>query len=242
MTTKKQELQLKDEIEMEVIEVLDAQLTPVQYAMSKGASMDELEKFMQLQERSERYEAEKAFNLAMSMFAANAPTITKDAHVSFGNTDYKHATLGNVVSTIVKALSEQGLSHRWRTAQEGANITVTCVITHKLGHSEETSLMANADTSGSIKGIQAVASTITYLERYTLLAATGCATANQDDDGIAAGDRLTIADNQVEYLENLMKTSTMSLVDICNQYQIMSVSELQQRDYKEMVYALGGKF
>ena len=60
---------------------------------------------------------------------------------------------------------------------------VTCKITHVKGHSEETTLSAPSDTSGSKNAIQAIGSTITYLERYTLLALTGLATSEMDDDG-----------------------------------------------------------
>ena len=60
-------------------------------------------------------------------------------------------------------------------------------MTHKQGHSEETELEAAADSSGGKNMIQAQASTITYLQRYTLLAATGLATKDQlDDDGRGA--------------------------------------------------------
>jgi hypothetical protein len=54
-----------------------------------------------------------------------------------------------------------------------------------MGHSERTTLSATADTSGSKNSIQAIGSTVTYLQRYTLLAAVGLA-AGGDDDGQAA--------------------------------------------------------
>ena len=61
-------------------------------------------------------------------------------------------------------------------------IRVSCIITHVLGHSEQVSLQCGADQSGKKNNIQAVGSTVTYLERYTLLAATGIAVKDQDDD------------------------------------------------------------
>lgn len=240
-TAEKQELEIVEvEENNNQVSTVDNGKNMMQFAMQQGASIDQMKELMVMQERIDATEARKAFNLAMSKFAANAPTITKDAHVSFGNTNYKHATLGNVVSTIVKALSEQGLSHRWRTAQEGASITVTCVITHELGHSEETVLSSNADTSGSIKGIQAVASTITYLERYTLLAATGCATGEQDDDGMKAEDRLNITEGQAKTIEKLLKKAGNSDA-FYRFYNIIETNALQQRDYPEAVKMLESK-
>ena len=55
------------------------------------------------------------------------------------------------------------------------------------GHSESVTLSAPPDDSGKKNNIQQIASTVTYLERYTLLAATGTAVKEQDDDGSASG-------------------------------------------------------
>lgn len=155
-------------------------------AIQNGAGIETLEKLMALQERHEANEARKAYHKAMAAFKANPPVIHKDATVTYNNTSYDHATLANVTDTINKALSEHGLSAGWRTEQNGS-ITVICTITHELGHSESTSLSAPADKSGSKNAIQAIGSTITYLQRYTLLALTGLAAGGQDDDGQMSG-------------------------------------------------------
>jgi hypothetical protein len=163
-------------------------------AQQRGASIEELQKFMDLQERWEKNEATKAYVAALAAFKAEPLTITKDKHVVYpnskgGNTDYWHATIGNVVSVVGPALSRHGLSYRWKTEQlDGGQIRVTCILTHVQGHSEETSLCSSRDDSGGKNNIQAVGSTVSYLQRYTLLALTGLATHDQeDDDGKGAG-------------------------------------------------------
>lgn len=163
------------------------------YAMNNGADLDRLERLMDMQTKWEKREAHKAYTEAMTEFKRNAPTINQDKYVSFetgkGTTAYAHATIGNVTGKIVGALAEHGFSHRWIPGRsEGGMITVTCEITHKLGHSETTTLEAGLDQSGGKNNIQSMASTITYLERYTLLAATGLAVRDQmDDDGAGSG-------------------------------------------------------
>lgn len=165
-------------------------ITPMhmlQMAVSQNADLDKLEKLMALQERWEANEARKAFTKALSDFKAKGVVIGKDKHVSFntskGKTEYNHATLGNVCDIIGKALSEFGLSYRWSTEQNEGKIKVTCVLMHVLGHSESVSLQSGADESGGKNSIQAIGSTVSYLQRYTLLAITGTATQEQDDDG-----------------------------------------------------------
>ena len=137
----------------------------------------------------EANEARKAYAVAMAAFKENPPKIIKDRTVGYNKVSYSHASLANVTSCINKALSEHGLSASWVTSQVNGSVNVACKITHILGHSEETSLSAAPDTSGSKNAIQAIGSTVTYLQRYTLLALTGLATYDQDDDGKGSGER-----------------------------------------------------
>lgn len=159
----------------------------MQLALEKEAGIETIGKMMELQERYEKNEARKAYHAAMTAFKENPPEINKDAHVNYthskGTTDYKHATLANVASKINKALCEHGLSAAWSTAQDEKGIAVTCKITHVLGHSEDTTLRAPSDTSGGKNNIQGIGSTVTYLQRYTILSLTGLATSESDDDG-----------------------------------------------------------
>ncbi|MGZ3235754.1 MAG: ERF family protein [Burkholderiaceae bacterium] len=165
----------------------------LQIAVQRGANMEELQKLMDLQERYEANQARKAYVDDMAKFKENPPEIFKDKAVGYTNKDgtftgYKHASIGNVTTSIVEGLAKHGFAHRWDTEQvDGGQIVVTCIITHRLGHSEKTTLQASRDDSGKKNNIQQMSSTITYLQRYTLLAATGLATQDQeDDDGAGA--------------------------------------------------------
>lgn len=176
----------------------------LRYALDSGADLDRLEKLMDLQMRYEADHARKAFADDMARFKAKPMEIVKDKHVSFktekGRTEYMHATIGNVVDVIVPSLAEFGFSHRWDMEQRDGLVIVTCVITHRLGHSQSTTLMANPDQSGGKNAIQSVISAKTYLERHTLLAATGLATKDQaDDDGESFGTAdTTLADKWIK--------------------------------------------
>lgn len=142
---------------------------------------------LELKEQMDANEAKKAFVSDMAEFKRMNLSINKDHHVEFrtdkGITAYDHATIGNVVGVIVPALAQFGFSHRWIIERgEGGLIRVRCVITHRLGHSEETVLEAGLDQTGGKNNIQAMISTKTYLERHSLLAATGLATSDTPDD------------------------------------------------------------
>lgn len=160
----------------------------LRYALDSGADLDRLEKLMELQERHEANKARMAFVAAMAEFKRNAPSIYKDKNVSFTGTSYSHATLGGICEAVIGLLAENGISHDWDTQQPSSGmIVVTCTLTHNLGHSKSTSMESPPDNSGKKNGIQQIASTVTYLQRYTLLAACGLATKDMpDDDGHGA--------------------------------------------------------
>lgn len=151
-----------------------------------------LMQLLEVKERWEATEARKAFTVAMAAFKADPPKIVKNKHVRFqtskGVTEYDHATHSEVTEKVAAGLGAHGLSHRWNVEQSEGRIRVTCIITHSLGHSEQVQMTAGADDSGSKNAIQAISSTVTYLQRYTLLAATGLTSAEMDaDDDDGAG-------------------------------------------------------
>lgn len=163
----------------------------LEMAINKGADLDRLERLMDMQIRWEERQALQAYTIAMAAFKAESLAIYKDKHVRFENrsgglTEYDHATLGAVVAVVAPALARHGLFHRWKVEQDASGISVECVITHNQGHSESVTQRAPADQSGGKNTIQSIGSTVTYLQRYTLLSITGLATYDQDDDGSSA--------------------------------------------------------
>lgn len=173
-----------------------APLTPMAmlgHAIASNAGLEMVEKLMDLQERHQRNEAVRAFNNAMADAKRDMPLIQKNRKVDFTNkagerTLYDYEDLAGILAVVDPILGQHGLSVRFRTRNE-ANmpIVVTCVISHRDGYSEENTLSGPRDDSGKKNQLQQMGSTITYLQRYTLKAALGLASA-RDDDGVSGGD------------------------------------------------------
>lgn len=160
--------------------------------MSADADLDKLERMLAMKERMDAQNASRSYAAALSAARAEIPPIIKDATVDFtsnkGRTHYKHETLAGIAKQIDPVLSKHGLSYRFRTDQGNGGVRVTCIVQHRDGHSEETSLSGAPDGSGSKNGFQAVGSAVTYLQRYTLKAALGLS-AEVDDDAQGAAPR-----------------------------------------------------
>jgi hypothetical protein len=172
--------------------ILSADIAPpalLDRAVASGASVEVLERLMGLQERWQANQAKRAFDNAMAALRMEMPPIIKNQSVDFtsnrGRTHYKYEDLADISEALTPAMAKHGLSFRWRT-QPGEPVTVTCIVSHRDGHSEECALSAPRDESGNKNPIQSLGSAITYLQRYTLKAALGVAAA-RDDDGQAAG-------------------------------------------------------
>jgi len=241
MGAKEEGEEMKTEIERTNNSPADLIKTAILQGGMNGDALERLAKMLELQERWEANEARKAYHKAMAEFKANPPKILKDKSVSFGagKASYKHASLQNVCEEINKAMSVFGLSASWRVSQNG-QISVTCKITHELGHSEETTLSAPADSSGSKNQIQAIGSTITYLERYTLLALTGLATEDADDDGIATEDG-PIDEAQLNTLLDYIASTGTDSKKFLKWLQIGSLEEVRKSQYQKAVSALKAK-
>jgi hypothetical protein len=161
-------------------------------ALRQGASLEQVEKMMALQERWEANEARKAYNEAFSAFKAEAVHIIKNKQVTDGPLKGKsYAELHAVVDALTPALSQHGLSASWRlTKDETGWMEVTCYLRHVKGHEESVSMGGPPDSGGAKNAIQARASTKSYLERYTLKAICGVAEGGEDNDGNGSGQAL----------------------------------------------------
>jgi hypothetical protein len=159
----------------------------IESAVASGAPIDTLEKLMLLQERHEKNEARKQFYTAMQMFQGLKPELKRSSNVNFntqkGTTNYNFCALPDIEKALKGPLSECGLSYRFSNYSEGDMIGIRCIVSHVAGHSESTEMKAPVDNSGNKNAIQGIGSTSTYLMRYTLIAAFGLTTADEDNDG-----------------------------------------------------------
>ncbi|MCJ8293372.1 MAG: ERF family protein [Colwellia sp.] len=184
---KKTEIITKDETIHPLAVQQEQYMGLIQMAVEKGADIAQLEKLMDLQDRFEAKNARRSFFEGLSIFQSIIPTIKKTGLASFktktGKTEYTYAKLEDIARVIRPTLKEAGLSYRYEQSSENNLMTVICIITHKEGHQEQTSMSAFADQSGSKNQIQQIASTISYLRRYTLTGALGITVGDEDDDG-----------------------------------------------------------
>ena len=172
-------------------------------ASDPSCDIDKMERLMQMHERLQARQAEQAFNDALAQMQVVLPEVSERGAIKNRNGDKQstYALWEDINQAIKPVLAQHGFALSFRTSTE-TGIAVTGVLSHKLGHREESSILLPADVSGSKNAVQAIASSISYGKRYTAGALLNLTSRGEDDDGQAAGanesliERIKAADNQ----------------------------------------------
>ncbi len=174
--------------------------------IEKGLSIDQLEKLMAMQKEWWDRQAESLYLEAKTKFQSKVPVIKKVKPVDQNKNrdpnkpkaaEFSYAPLGEIATVVNPILGEFGLSYDWEIEdfyddQKAPKIRVTCVVSHVGGHKKRTKMEAYHESSGNKTGIHSRASTVSYLERYTLKAALGVVEEDEDDDGSNAQDNTKV--------------------------------------------------
>lgn len=222
-----------------------APLTPMQMidrAVTNGAGIEVIERLMTLQERWDAHQARKAFDAAVAAAKAEIPIIAKNRTVSHGQgkAQFRHEDMAEIARTIDPILARHGLSYRFR-CESADRVSVTCILSHRDGHSEENKLTGPADSSGAKNAIQAIGSSVTYLERYTLKAALGLAASEDDDAAATSSSTEKIAPDQLATLIALADDVGADKAKFCAYMRVPSLADLPASRLPQAIDALNAK-
>ena len=184
-------------------------MTLLQMAVEKGdvGMMNEL---MDLRERVEKRDAQRAFFEAVASFQEQCPEIhhSKTAKIktkSGVEFSYTYAPLPEITRTIRPALRDNGLSYSWEVSASNGVLDITAVLRHVDGHEVRSSFPVPISKDGRMSDAQASGAALTYGRRQSLIAVLGLTTADQDVDGAAPPDTTEkISDEELATLSALL--------------------------------------
>jgi len=187
--------------------------------------------------------AKEAFVAAMASFQSQVPVIKKTKKVM--NKDgrtvrYQYAPIESIVEQIKKPLVNNELSYRWETKQEGKTISATCIITHVMGHSEQSTFDVDVDTEGFMTAPQKSASALTFAKRYSLCNALGISTGDEDTDATDVGKERDAKNPKTKLVMRLRtlgeKTSTKEEIE--DAVKRLTQLPLEEANYEEITTRL----
>lgn len=215
-------------------------------ARDPAVDIEKFERLMALRERAGLADARRAFYAALARAKGEFGPILKTRLVDYehadgqGRTRYRYEELSDIGVVVDPVLSKHGLSYRHKTVQDGPKIKVTCILSHEAGYSEENSLEGVEDKSGKKNPNQAIASTVTYLQRYSLKEALGIGAGRDDDAGGPEPDPVIGVDELVE-IETLLRDTESDLAKFLETIEAQSIAEMRMSQYKRAIALLNEK-
>ena len=163
-------------------------------AADKGMSLEDLKELFSLQKEIDARNARMGFYRALAAFRAECPQPKKtreNAQFSVTRNGVKrssmYAPLEEIDRVAGPVAAAQGLSWIWDTRIEGELMHVTCKLFHQDGHTEHATVSMPYESKAGASPQQKYGSTQTYGMRYSLIAALGITSADEDVDGVAGG-------------------------------------------------------
>lgn len=212
-------------------------------ARDPNVDPEKLERLMALHERVSARDAKAAYTRALAALQQELPAIVERGGIKNkgGETQSTYALWEDINATIKPLLQKHGFALSFRIGQNAEKVTVTGVLSHVEGHSEDTTMFLPVDTSGSKNAVQAVGSSISYGKRYTATALLNLTSRGDDDDGKAAGGDGPISDDQFATLEELIERSGADIEGFTKYMKVPAIREIRAKDFGRAVEALNTK-
>lgn len=157
-------------------------------ATNPEVDIDKMERLLSMHERITERDAKSAFSSAMAEMQGDLPTISERGEIKVnGQLRSKYARFEDINEAVRPVLKHYGFAVSFKTHTDSQTISVTGILSHRQGHSEETTMQLPADLSGSKNTVQSVGSSVSYGKRYVLQALLNITTSGEDDDGQTAG-------------------------------------------------------
>jgi hypothetical protein len=121
---------------------------------------------------------------ALLLLQADPPVLTKSKTGQVGNQRTKYADLVEVNKVVLARLNQLGVIWKCLPTMAGERFVLRYTLTHVPSGESQT-----GDYPLNLSEPQKMGSAITYARRYALLAVTGIAAEDEDDDGDAASGR-----------------------------------------------------
>lgn len=158
-------------------------------ATNPNTSIDTLERLLNMQERVETKRSEAAFNGALADMQPELPAIVERGAIknNAGKAQSTYALWEDINETIKPILARHGFALTFRVDRPDGMVCITGVLSHRDGHSTQTTISLPVDSSGSKNGVQAIGSSTSYGQRYTAKLLLNLTSRGEDDDGQSGG-------------------------------------------------------
>ncbi len=156
-------------------------------ANDPNVDIEKMQKLLDMQERIMNKQQEIEYNIAFSEMQPKLPPIPA---LGEGHNNARFAKKEDMNQLVNPILSKFGFALSFKNTQENGTIKTRATLRHRAGHAEFTEITLKDDNSGSKNAVQAVGSSQSYGERYTMKAILNLTIIKDptDDDAASASD------------------------------------------------------
>lgn len=206
-------------------------------ARDESVDLSRLERLMEMHERVAARQAKQAYAEALAAMQAEMPVIAERGVIRHGENKpaiARYALWEDVVQQITPVMRRHGFAITFRIGRQNDRILVTGVLTHRSGHSEETTMDLPVDAGPGRNAVQAIGSSTSYGKRYAAAALLNFVSGlERDDDGAAGGGEAVVSDEQAETLRKLITEHRISIDQFNRFFGIESVPDLPAARFDE---------
>jgi hypothetical protein len=212
-------------------------------ATNPEVDIDKMERLLQMHERIVERDSKAAYAAALATMAPALPSITERGSIKDRDKKVQstYALWEDVNDAIKPVLAAHGFALSFRTGREDGQITVTGVLSHREGHSEETTITLPHDSSGSKNAVQAVGSSTSYGKRYTAGLLLNLTSRGEDDDAQSGGSGAVITDDQADEIRKLIDSTGSRVAPFLTYIGAPSVADIPAAKYAAAKAALAKK-
>ena len=222
----------------------------MQSALDAGRTPDELKELFALYERMQDRQAEQAFNVALAKFQSECPPVKRRSEnaqfmvsVNGQQRPRRYASLDDIAAAIRGPLANNGLSYTWGDSEEkDGKLRTPCLLSHVAGHTRSVSVAFPTESKAGASAQQKCGAVMSYAQRYSLIAALGLTSCDDDVDGADASDPVDpITEEQAIQISELIESKGSDPARFKDYYGIKKFGELPGNKFDEAVALLQRK-
>lgn len=197
-------------------------------ATNPSVDIDKMERLFKMHGEVIARQARTAYAAALAAMQPELPVIERRGKIGLGNNGKNptYALWEDINDAIRPVLAKHGFAISFRVSQEDAKFSVTGVLSHKDGHSEQTTMQLPIDTGPGRNAVQSVGSSTSYGKRYTAAALLNLTSRGEDDDGKAAGLGPRITEDDVIQLREIIESVECPMPKFLGHMKVQSLADI----------------
>lgn len=218
-------------------------------ASDPAVDVNKMERLYEMAEKMEARQAEIAFNESMAAMSLELPRVKKNGAVEYAvdksnksgpkEQAFKFATYEDIDRAIRPILSKHGFTISYTTeprTSDGGGCVVVGTLRHVRGHKQSASISLALDNSGGKNNLQAMASTTSYGQRYTLKMLINLVFEGEDTDGNLPQPITT--EQAAAFDLRLRAISDKALPNFLKWAKVELLTDIQAKNYDKMAKAI----